>query len=64
MDYLHNVELLMCRNALLLNEHLGGEEKVNVLEQHNLSLAHEDCDDDDLHDDGFDEDLALVEVWV
>ena len=35
-----------------------------VLEQHNLYLANEDCEDDDLHDDGFDEDLALVEVWV
>ena len=65
MDHVHNVELLlMCRDALLLNEYLGGEEKVMVLEQHNLYLAHEDCEDDDLHDDGFYEDSALVEVLV
>ena len=59
MDYVHNVEMLRYRDALLLNEHLGGEEK--VLEQHNFSLAHEDSDDD-LHDEVFDEDLALEEV--
>ena len=59
LDYMHNVE------ALLMNVHLSGEQ-VMVNELHNLSLVHEVCDhnDYDLHDDDFDEDLALEEVWV
>ena len=58
LDYMHNVE------ALLMNVHLSGEQ-VMVNELHNLPLAHEvwDHNDYDLHDDEFDEDLALEEVW-
>ena len=59
MDYVHNLEMLGYGDALLLNAHLDGKEKVLV--QHNFCLAHDDFDDD-LYDDGFDEDLALEEV--